>query len=182
MTTSNPNPNSNPIATTMVASTLINNVQLNPLESYNCVVQKISSKVANIGVYTTVYSTTNDYVKYIKLTSNFCLKIYLPRFNEDQTIYLVPAVFNTLYDDGIQDFTSSAQATITYFDSNFLKNMTWAQGVQAWITTVNYAPTDVQPAVGTNIFKDVKISLIGVDTARMDQIVMLNIRLATVVA
>jgi len=184
-TTLNILPKDNPIAIRIPIDTAINNISLDPKETYNVVLPALICNRARMNdafKYTNLFTVgTKSGEFYIKLYDEFALKIYLPSFDGGQTIYLVPCIFNASYKDGLKDMVSLNELNTNYRANYGFANITsWSHSLEYWLYNINgynSARTTNKPTRTTVMKQDILFSISGVDTNRSDKTKTISITL-----
>jgi len=182
-------PKNNPIAIKIALDTVINNVSLNPPETYDVSIKPIVRfKGANVKINNTI----NPNIKYISLTENinatvnyYNLKFYLPLYDNGTTIYIVPTTRDTNYEDNMRDLTSIDQLSIDYISGTINPDITsWSMALEYFIyETLGFkdysSTTDSRPfpSKTTKLTKTINLSVKGIDTNRADEGKIVNVNL-----
>ena len=184
----NINPANNPLAIKVKLDTVINNVSLNPSETYQVTIKplNVSAVTTKKSAYERIYTTSSPYVYTISTfqtaTQSYLIKIYLPLFNSGNIIYIVPAISDLNYQDQVRDFTSLSDLSTGFITASSPNINSWSQALEYWIFNVlgftNYnAATDTRPfpSKTTKLTKTINLSVNGVDTNRADEVILANI-------
>ena len=161
----NPSPQDNPLTQTIDFDTLLNNVALSPKESYNVTGPNFSvvPDAALNGLGTVLNKNRNGTIKLLNLDpGRYFYSIYLPQWNSSSSIHMVPSRSDPTFEDGIRDFTEGSQ-----LDEGFSTSLgiTWRTAVRSWLFFI----TGSSGGGSTNFSKELKFSVIGVETNKVDK-------------
>lgn len=170
----NPLPKDNPLAIKLKVDTAINNISLDPVETYEVIINQIVSPISTPSVTalkTITQIGSNPYVKKINIKNNStALKVYLPLFNNGNTIYIVPAVVDNNYQDGYRDLVSVNDLSASLSSGGG----SWSQTLENWIFKLNYA---TPPTKTTTMTQVLSLAIKGVDTNRADKTKIITVTL-----
>jgi len=169
----NPHPKDNPIAIKIPIDTIINNISLDPQETYNVIVNSLVCNQANMNqpnLYTPIFNASLDNnVKRIRLYDSYSIKIYLPLFDNGKTIYIVPSRYDIKYEFSSKDLVSLNEISADYsYAAGGVNN--WSEALEYWLYNINgFNKLANKPTKTTTMKQDLTLSIKGVDTNRSDK-------------
>ncbi len=169
----NVEPKDNPLAIKIELKTIINNIELNPGESYTVKGPSITVTPENELKGLETLLSIGQSIKMINLLGNntFLYSIYYPTPpNEENYLYLIPSKANPAYESGIEDFVRSEDLDI---DFNSSVSLTWREAARKWINDVVGFAGNQNTVVETNL----KFSFVGNNTNRTEKTGNFNVAL-----